>query len=288
MKILKIIFILLNYINLYASFKSYELIGSKAIGMCGAFTAVADDTTAILYNPAALAQQNKNLIYFDYSNIFGIKDLNQFSILSKVNSIIGTIGLGFVNLNFKNYYKEQLWIISYAHLIFQKFRIGINLKYFDREIEGDFGELPTYKFSQKIGIDFGTLFQISDFLKIGIVTFNLNKPEILKEEGIAPTKFGFKLLPLILLDKYVNLNKNILDKFILTSDFFKSYYKNLISTGLEYIVNNYWSVYIGTDWKEKFTFGTTISIESINFGYSFVYNPSILNNNNLVSIELKL
>ena len=43
-------------------------VGSKAVGMGGAYTSIADDATAMYWNPAGISFYNTREVYFNHSN----------------------------------------------------------------------------------------------------------------------------------------------------------------------------------------------------------------------------
>ncbi len=53
-----------------------DLVGARPMGMGGAFVAVADDPTAVYWNPAGLAQLSAGQITTMYANKFGIQGYN--------------------------------------------------------------------------------------------------------------------------------------------------------------------------------------------------------------------
>jgi Uncharacterised protein family (UPF0164) len=66
-------------------------IGPRAIGMGAAYTATADDLSAIHWNPAGVAKNNANEVYFNHTN--WIADVsNDFAAISSYIPGIGTIG----------------------------------------------------------------------------------------------------------------------------------------------------------------------------------------------------
>ena len=66
-------------------------IGPRAIGMGGAYAATADDMSAIYWNPAGIASNSANQVYFNHTD--WIADVsNDFAAISSYISGIGTIG----------------------------------------------------------------------------------------------------------------------------------------------------------------------------------------------------
>jgi len=87
-------------------------IGARAMSMGGAFTAIADDATAVFWNPAGLAQLTDNQIFLsgDYPGVFsstGFVYRPEKEIFRKHQL---TIGLAMVNrLRFKGDSGNEVW-----------------------------------------------------------------------------------------------------------------------------------------------------------------------------------
>lgn len=76
-------------------------VGARAIGMGGAFTAVADDSTGLFWNPAGLAQIQTREFGAMYSDVFaGLVKHNFLNYVHPTN--IGTFGLSIVNLGIED------------------------------------------------------------------------------------------------------------------------------------------------------------------------------------------
>lgn len=142
-------------------------IGSRAIGMGGAFTATADDISASYWNPAGLASIPSNEASFNHVEWFadikidnaafatsvpGIGTIGAFvSVLSTNDMMVTTIdrpeGTGEI-FNFNN-----LAIgISYARNLTDNFSIGFNAKYV--------GENLWHMSAKGFAVDLGTLYRI--------------------------------------------------------------------------------------------------------------------------------
>ena len=60
-------------------------VGSSAVGMGGAFTAVADDATAMYWNPAGLSFHNTKEIYFNHANWIADISFDYFGLTLPLN-----------------------------------------------------------------------------------------------------------------------------------------------------------------------------------------------------------
>jgi len=125
--------------------------GARPVGMGGAFTAIADDSNAPLYNPAGIVQVQWNEVSAMYSQLFSgltlysgnsttggdITHLDQ-SYLSYVSrpSRLGSFGISWTNFNATHLYREDAVNLTYAHYLGDFFpvldnavSVGVNAKY---------------------------------------------------------------------------------------------------------------------------------------------------------------
>ena len=87
-------------------------IGARAISMSGAFTAVADDASAVFWNPAGLAQLADNQVYLsgDYPGGFSSAGIAYRPALKALRNRQVAIGLAIVNrLRFKGDSGDDTW-----------------------------------------------------------------------------------------------------------------------------------------------------------------------------------
>lgn len=140
-------------------------VGARSIGMGGAYTAVANDLSAMYWNPAGLSRLTANEAAFNHIDwIADIKfDMAATSILIDE---VGTIGASFTTLNLgemevtttgepegtgERFSAGATMInLSYARNLSYKFSIGFNVKYISESIWN--------MRAQSVAIDFGTLY----------------------------------------------------------------------------------------------------------------------------------
>ena len=87
-------------------------IGARAISMSGAFTAVADDASAVFWNPAGLAQlaDNQAFLSGDYPGGFSSAGLVYLPRAKSFKNLQMAFGLALVNrLRFKGDSGEEIW-----------------------------------------------------------------------------------------------------------------------------------------------------------------------------------
>ena len=150
-------------------------IGSRAVGMGGAFVAVADDGSAIYYNPAGQAQFNKGTLIGGMIDYIADIELQYFSYGVPITEDI-TLGIGIETLqmepmltydfddpNSSESYNEftasdNMFIFNYSQKIMQPLSIGVSFKTLKEELEIENDTTNMF--------DFGAIYTMGD-LKIG-------------------------------------------------------------------------------------------------------------------------
>lgn len=142
-------------------------VGPRAIGMGGAFTAVADDITAMYWNPGGTANIQTNEAFFNHTTLYA--DVrHDFAAIASHLSGFGTVG-AFVSVlsmdemlvrteerpegtgEFFNAGAIVLGI-NYSRYLTENFAIGANLKYINESI--------WHMDATGFGIDIGTIYKI--------------------------------------------------------------------------------------------------------------------------------
>ncbi|NTV53291.1 MAG: UPF0164 family protein, partial [Candidatus Firestonebacteria bacterium] len=94
-----------------ASFEA-ERAGARATGLAGAFTAVADDADALIYNPAGLPNVKTAVFSAEHSRLFTALDTDTLTEnrLAYVQPWpkVGTFGLGWYGRNLADVYQENV------------------------------------------------------------------------------------------------------------------------------------------------------------------------------------
>ena len=162
-------------------------IGSRAVGMGEAFTAIANDAAAIYWNPSVIAQLQQNeaiLLHTDW-----LADINfEFAALSLSLGTAGVLGLSITSMNMGDMpvrtidepdgtgerYSVADWAvgITYAKNITDRFSLGATVKYIHQQI--------WHMNAAAVAFDVGTLFT-TDFnnMKIGMAISNFgNKMQL--------------------------------------------------------------------------------------------------------------
>src|SRR5207247_11370948 len=72
-------------------------VGARAVGMGGAFVAVANDASAMYWNPGGIAGLNKSEAIFTHANWVADININYGGVIIPVEGI-GTIGVNFTSM----------------------------------------------------------------------------------------------------------------------------------------------------------------------------------------------
>lgn len=235
-------------------------VGPKAIGLGEAFTAVADDVTAIYWNPAGLSQINSHQFIFMHNLWF--EDITHnfigITIPSKNKQVLG---LGMITLVIDDIEKrsteydlipidtfkatDKAFIISWANK-----NVGINIKLISQQIDDKKG--------RGVAFDMGWLHQLSQNIKIGAVLQNWNE---IKEMKIYKKEFNYPTI----LRLGTSYKRNDL---LLAIDFYKPFDNKLsIHFGLE---KSYERFYLRGGYRYKLnTTNEPLSGVTLGFGCKF-------------------
>ena len=106
--------------------------GARAMAMGNAYTALADEPTAIFFNPAGLTKINKFYLKASHQNLYGISDLYNNMVAFSAPVPYARLGFAWNQLSLTNEYSEQVFYLSAASII-RPFgipvRFGSSLKY---------------------------------------------------------------------------------------------------------------------------------------------------------------
>ena len=146
-----------------AKFLSIE-VGSNAVGMGGAYTSIANDATAMYWNPAGLSFHDTKEVYFNHANWIADISFDYFGITIPLNnkSVLG-FNLTSVTMDemevtrYGNENTGETFAVadyaigsSYALDLTDRLSVGINGKYVQQSIANSH--------AKGIAIDIGTLF----------------------------------------------------------------------------------------------------------------------------------
>lgn len=187
--------------------------GARSMGMGKAFTGLADDPSAIYYNPAGLALQNP--LQISLMHVFLFEDtFFDFGAVTYPVSGIGTFAIGYIRVSSLEYdgrdsnwqplgdfsVGQQAILLSYSREILNWLSMGFNFKLVHQDIFGNS--------SLGYGIDAGVMFTPSDIVSFGISVINALSPNmrladqaetlpITIKAGTALKLFGDRVIPVV-------------------------------------------------------------------------------------------
>ena len=166
-----------NYLNID--------VGSRAVSMGGSFVSIANDVTAMYWNPSGIARIEKNSALFNHTKWIADIDLNFVGIVVPL-STIGNIGVSAKFLTMDQMERTTIespdgngelfdagsyvFGVSYGRNLTDQFSIGATFKYIQETIYNSS--------ASAIAFDIGTLFTTGfNNLQIGMVISNANGRE---------------------------------------------------------------------------------------------------------------
>lgn len=166
--------------------------GAKALGMGGAFCALADDATGALWNPAGLAFAEQPWIGGATSNLYaagGFEGVGYQYVSGGFTFEGYAIGLGWANATAGQLYSASLYLGTVGIAIADFGSVGVNVKYYTETIAGDS--------ESGFGFDIGLLFPLTDEIAIGMVAKDVGGTVVREGQTIEPmytAGVGLKLM----------------------------------------------------------------------------------------------
>lgn len=279
-------------------------VGGRALGMGGAFTAIANDVTAGYYNPAGLANLNYpqialmhseqfgNLVNYDYGavaipfstdmtfglsvmrlGVDGIPDTRQALIDRTTGTQIFDIRdpNAILNTDLISEFSNQDWAfyLTFSKRQSENFYWGANVKIIRRDI-AEFG-------ATGVGFDVGALYKPFDNLYLGAnvqdVTTTLVAWNTGRNELISPTlKIGGAYKIVEILGGYIMPALDFDIRFE-NRQFASNFNLGPVSfdmhAGFEYSYKNLFAVRAGYSDVKQFTVGAGVKLPKLNIDYSF-------------------
>jgi hypothetical protein len=192
-------------------------IGGEASGLGRAFTGLADDPSAVVYNPAGLAQQNPLQITLQHVALF-YDTMFDFAAVTYPVSGVGTFAASYLRLGSTGYdsrdsnwnssgtfgITDQAVILSYAKDLTPWLAGGLNLKLIDETVFAESG--------MGFGADIGFLATPNNIISIGLDLINIVPPSVKLSDtaesfpitmklGFAFKFLGDRIIPLFDIEK---------------------------------------------------------------------------------------
>ena len=154
-------------------------VGSRALGMGGAFSAMPGDSTSIYWNPAAMTYIDRPEVSFMHGNLSLDRTYHYISLASPVNDGKYFLGFGYLREAIDDienrdntgalisYFNntDSAYYFSGSWKVYSKLSLGFNAKYINKE-------LFTAN-ADGVGIDAGMLYHATPKLNLGVTFSNL-------------------------------------------------------------------------------------------------------------------
>jgi hypothetical protein len=240
-------------------------VGTRALGMGGAYTALSTDASAIFWNPAGLANQNPFQLSFMHGILFMDTSVD-FLAASAPTRGFGSFGLGVLALSSTDFEqrdglntllgnfdsRDLAFITSWSKEIMRDFSVGINYKFVSQKISSFSGSGH--------GMDVGLKKRMFDRFDAGLMLVNVLKPSVTlaKEADSFPMQIRAGVASAL-----------INDNLIVSAEMAKiTGWGGLgIHLGAEYNVMNKVAIRMGIS-ESNFTFGAGFSFDKLGVGYS--------------------
>ncbi len=174
-------------------------VGARASGLCGAFTSIADDPSAVYWNPAGIGKQENRQLQFSHCDWYQDMKIENLYIVFPAKPVSFGAGITYLDYGeFQSYDElgypgEELSIYSLAASISISMRIGeiISMGATGKYIEQSFDVVKGSAFAGDIGI-------LADFsgLRLGLAATNIgSKMRYISRDEELPSvlRFGVSL-----------------------------------------------------------------------------------------------
>ena len=290
----KVLFLPLTFIVLlpfptYAALEWPDL-GPRALGMGGAFTAVADDPYAYLFNPAGLTDNQGANISLSYSNYYELPDLSLWH-LGYGQTLGGTgLALGGALTRFGgDFYRQWRLTVSSA---FERggIQAGANLNLLRLEIDPDPSTPePEWGSAEAASLDVGFLSHLTPMISWGVSATNIgsvqlsyvseNGRRVNLDEGISKSlNAGLSFRPFASLVLATDLKRDLNPLSTHT----------IVNLGAEYRPVDFLALRAGGGNEPgRYSAGFGIFYSWLGFNYAFMWHPT-LGGSHLASLDLKI
>lgn len=171
----------------------FKIIGSRVLGLGGAFTAVANDANAVFVNPAGLLQLKGGFMDMGY-NVGSDENFYSghvsFANSSPQDNEAGGLGFYTNGNGIPPHGKDRQFIvlISLAQPYGKNFYFGGSAKYIKNTSKFmDTTDIIQSTKGSAYSFDLGMFFKLHEFVSLGIVGYDLGKPDIPTNPGKMTT-----------------------------------------------------------------------------------------------------
>jgi len=266
--------------SLIAQGNDQLFVGTRPLGMGGAFVAVADDGNTITWNPAGLPRLRRTEFTSSYGDLYGMGISHSYFGLVKPFSDAFALGLDWSYAGFDDQElgsSDNKLNLSFGYQPHKLISIGANLKYVFRDLTLDG---TSYGQSSGIGYDLGLLISPLKNLKFGLGLYDLGGTSVMYDNNVEEVilkqamKFGIAWNPIEAMTVAMDIDDRI-------------------HFGTEYIIKNMLGIRAGFRWdynSESPVFtpsaGMSLKYKTLILEYGFENHP-YLGQTNRFSIALQ-
>jgi hypothetical protein len=178
------IIILLTLLTVSAAESAFEdmELGARALGMGSAFVAVADDASAIFWNPSGIARIDDRELTMSYMELYDLVSYSSVGYAQRMK--IGAIGLGLTSSSdLEGIYRELIIALPIAGEIHRKLKVGVNPEYLSSA--ASVNNMSVGK-GRGVSVDLGCQYQpLGDLLSLGLTLQNLLSYVIYNRETVG-------------------------------------------------------------------------------------------------------
>jgi len=155
--------------------------GARAMGMGGAFVAVADDVTALYWNPAGLANFTGYQLFGMRTSVYSVEGLSEDSVMAGYGTGCRGFGAGWMRTGAEDLYHEDTLIAGYGtRTPIAGLKIGAAVKRFSIQAPGyEYYNDPAFDAGgdDAYAGDFGLLYH-RHFWSFGAAVRNIGEPKL--------------------------------------------------------------------------------------------------------------
>jgi hypothetical protein len=163
-----------------ANFQEVEL-GARAMGMGGAFVAVADDATAVHWNPAGLSQLYGFHAFGMRTNVYSVEGLAEDAAIAAYGTGAQGVGLGWMRTGATDLYHEDTLVLGYGRRTpIEGLSLGASVKRFSLAAPGyEYYNDPAYNADGDNAFtgDVGGLYSNGNW-RVGATYRNIGEPKL--------------------------------------------------------------------------------------------------------------
>jgi len=157
--------------------------GPRAVAMAGAFSAVADDGSAIFWNPAGIAFLESQELLFTHADLYGVGITDNLAAWAVPLTRRHALALDWYHSGFDDgelSFGENRLDMAYAFRLNQRVSMGSTFKYLSQDTGLDGREVRN---GSGVGMDLGLMVEAWPRLKFGLVAQDVFDTEIDSGEG---------------------------------------------------------------------------------------------------------